>query len=218
MSSTMDARLEYGLDTNVEMTLRRLTTKSSINLFASLPQIGNKDTVNIGSETPAWSDHILNVWSGPEYQQVIDTNKMLMDVFENIFMDLHLEDSWMNLEQVLQLWLSLNGEVIDSSGNCNFNAAKLPKIPFGEKAVHGLLKALATHPNIQIRGWCLGFQCLIYASKPFVDSDNEFNREYFHLEFLEPNINTFFTENFGKTNECFIRKKVSCTFRKRWKF
>lgn len=174
----MDARLEYGLDTNIEIALRRLTTKSSINLFASLPHVGNKDTVKVGSEIPDWPDYILNVWSGPEYQQTTDTNKMLMDAFENIFMDLHLEDSWLNLEQVLQLWLSLNGEIIDSTANCNFNAPKLPKIPFGEKAVHGLLKALATHPNIRIRGWCLGFQCLIYASKPIIDTDLEFNRKF----------------------------------------
>jgi baculoviral IAP repeat-containing protein 6 len=42
-----------------------------------------------------------------------------------------------------------------------------------------LLKALATHPNIQIRGWCLGFQCLIYASKPIANVDGEFIREFF---------------------------------------
>lgn len=182
----MDARLEYGLDTNVEMSLRKLTLKASVNLFASLPQAGNKDTVNINTETPPWPENILNVWSGSEYQQNIETNKMLMDVFESIFMDLHLENSWLNLEQVLQLWLSLNGEVIDPSGNYNFNSSKLPKIPFGEKAVKGLLKALATHPNIQIRGWCLGFQCLlIYTSKPAVDSD-EFSEylKYFCLGFV----------------------------------
>jgi baculoviral IAP repeat-containing protein 6 len=179
VSSTMDARLEYGLDTNVEMLLRRLTLKSSINLFASLPQVGNKDSVNVVHEIPPWPENILNAWTGSEYQLGLDTNRMLMDVFENIFMDLHLEDSWMNLEQVLQLWLSLNGEVIDASGNCSFNSGKLPKIPFGEKAIYGLLKALATHPNIQIRGWCLGFQCLIYASKPIANVDGEFIREFF---------------------------------------
>ncbi|CRK88840.1 CLUMA_CG002660, isoform A [Clunio marinus] len=83
VSSTMDARLEYGLDTNTEVFLRRLTMKSSLNLFATLPQQDNKDM--------------------------------------------------------------------------------------------GCVMTLATHPNLKIRGWCLGFQCLIYSisSKPNADPETE---------------------------------------------
>lgn len=169
----MDARLEYGLDANVEIWLRRQTMKSSLNLFVSLPRIGNNDTIHIANDIPVWSEDILSAWSNSEYQQNMDTNIMLMDVFENIFNDLHLEDSWLNLEQVLQLWLTLNGDMNDTG----YSAGRQPKIPFGEKAVYGLLKALASHPNIKIRGWCLGFQCLIFACKP-VDSDSEYMRKY----------------------------------------
>lgn len=173
VSSTMDARLEYGLDTNTEIFLRRLTMKSSLNLFASLPQQENKDASNLQSETPAWPEATVNAWNHPDYQQQIDTNIMLMEVFETIFSDLHLEDSWLNLEQVLQLWLTLNGDISDSH---KFTVSSgQSKIPFGEKAVKGLLKALSSNPSLKIRGWCLGFQCLIYSisSKPDADIETE---------------------------------------------
>lgn len=108
VSSAMDARLENGLDINTEIFLRRLVMKSSVNLLASLPSPENKEATN--PEIPSWPDSIINAWNSAEYQQKIDTNIMLMEVFETIFTDLHLEDSWLNLEQVLQLWLTLNGD------------------------------------------------------------------------------------------------------------
>lgn len=169
VSSTMDSRLESGLDINTEIHLRRLIMKSSVNLIASLPQPDQNDTVCL--EMPPWPESIVSAWNSPEYQQKIDTNIMLMEVFETIFTDLHLEDSWLNLEQVLQLWLTLNGDSNDLP-KIIFNNLQ-SKIPFGEKAVNGLLKALATRPALKIRGWCLGFLCLIYSisSKPITDSD-----------------------------------------------
>ena len=174
VSSTMDSRLEYGLDTNTEIFLRRLTMKASQNLFTNLPQQDNKElSSNVMNETPPWPEATINAWNHNDYQQQIDTNIMLMEVFETIFSDLHLEDSWLNLEQVLQLWLTLNGDISDSH---KFTVSSgQSKIPFGEKAVQGLLKALASHPNLKIRGWCLGFQCLIYSisSKPNVDPETE---------------------------------------------
>lgn len=182
VSSAMDARLEYGLDINTEIFLRRLVMKSSINLIASLPHYENKEVTN--PDIPSWPDTITNAWNHVEYQQKIDTNIMLMEVFETIFTDLHLEDSWLNLEQVLQLWITLNGDSAsnETSSKIVFNNLQ-SKIPFGEKAVHGLLKALASHPELKIRGWCLGFLCLIYSisSKGYVavdPSDTSFECSY----------------------------------------
>ncbi|CAG9807884.1 unnamed protein product [Chironomus riparius] len=159
VSSTMDSRLECGLDTNTEINFRRLIMKSSVNVITNIPQQETFDSVHI--ETPPWPASTLSAWNNAEYQQKIDTNIMLMDVFETIFTDLHLEDSWLNLEQVLQLWLTLNGDSNDLP-KIIFNNLQ-SKIPFGEKAVNGLLKALATRPALKIRGWCLGFLCLIYS-------------------------------------------------------
>ncbi|XP_021713192.1 baculoviral IAP repeat-containing protein 6 isoform X3 [Aedes aegypti] len=175
VSSAMDARLETGLDTNVEITLRRLAMKATFNLIASLPQVTAVDPLNPTQiELTAWPESIVEAWSGEEYQQGLETNTMLTEVFDNILCDLHLVDSWLNLEKILQLWLTLNGETLEQVPGSNapgLNAYSFPKIPFGDRAVHGLLKALATHPNIKLRAWCLGFQCLILACKPHFEAD-----------------------------------------------
>lgn len=140
---------------------------SSLNLFASLPQVPLNETVNTTVECPPWPEELLQTWSNTEYNQGMATNIMLMMVFDNIFADLHVQDSWLNLEQVLQLWLTLNGELSDKSGSlAGFNAGETPKIPFGHNAVHGLLSALCWHPGIKLRTWCLGLQCLILACNP----------------------------------------------------
>ncbi|XP_058811824.1 baculoviral IAP repeat-containing protein 6 isoform X3 [Topomyia yanbarensis] len=176
VSSAMDSRLETGLDTNVEITLRRLAMKATFNLIASLPQMSVADSLNNSNliELTAWPETIVEAWSGVEYQQGLETNTMLTDVFDNILCDLHLVDSWLNLEKILQLWLTLNGETLEQVPGSNapgLNAYSFPKIPFGDRAVHGLLKALASHPNIKLRAWCLGFQCLILACKPHFEAD-----------------------------------------------
>ncbi|XP_065072528.1 baculoviral IAP repeat-containing protein 6 isoform X2 [Ochlerotatus camptorhynchus] len=175
VSSAMDARLETGLDINVEITLRRLAMKATFNLIASLPQVTVADPLNPNQlELPAWPESIVEAWSGEEYQQGMETNAMLTEVFDNILCDLHLVDSWLNLEKILQLWLTLNGETLEQVPGSNapgLNAYSFPKIPFGDRAVHGLLKALASHPNIKLRAWCLGFQCLILACKPHFEAD-----------------------------------------------
>lgn len=171
VSCAMDTRLEYGLETNVEVNLRRLTMMSSLNLFASLPQIPINETLNTYVETPAWPDYVLQAWSGNEYAQGISTNLMFVLVFDNIFSDLHLQDSWLNLEQVLQLWLTLNSELSDKNSASNvsssgYNSSDTPKIPFSSNAVQGLMSALSWHQGINLRSWCLGFQCLTLACNP----------------------------------------------------
>ena len=184
VSVAMDARLEMGLDTNVEIVLRRLTTRSAFNLITSLPHVAMMpELLGIGASAgqpsdslPPWPDTITDVWSGPEYLQGMETNVMLTEVFDNILSDLHQLDSWLNLEKILQLWLTLNGETLENiPGSCStgLNPYSFPRIPFGDRAVKGLLKALASHPNIKLRAWCLGFHCLILACKPHFEADCE---------------------------------------------
>lgn len=183
ISSAMDARLEYGIDTNIEITLRRLTMKSSLNLCATLPQISMSETIHATFDLEPWPENIVQPWSGSEYNQEIRTNTMLTEIFDNIFSDLHMESSWLNLEKILELWLTLNVEAGDQ-------VLRRSKIPFGERAVCGLLKALATHPSINLRAWCLGFQCLIYACKQVFAND-----EYLSNENGSRNMDSFIVNN-----------------------
>uniref|UniRef100_A0A2M4B0Q4 Putative secreted protein n=1 Tax=Anopheles triannulatus TaxID=58253 RepID=A0A2M4B0Q4_9DIPT len=193
ISAAMDARLEMGLDTNVEIVLRRLTTRSAFNLITSLPHVATMhgaaaEAVGDGiasnqtqscppssdTLTPPWPDSIVDAWSGPEYLQGLETNVMLTEVFDKILTDLPQIDSWLNLEKVLQLWLTLNGETLEhmpGSSATGLNPYSFPKIPFGDRAVRGLIRALATHPSVKLRAWCLGFQCLILACKPHFEAD-----------------------------------------------
>lgn len=165
VSVAMDSRLECGLEINLELFLRRLTMMSSLNLFASLPQVPVTEVLNTHVETPAWPEYVLQAWSSTDYNQNTSTTRMFVTVFDHIFADLHLQDSWLNLEQVLQLWLTLNSELAEksSSTNVGFNPHDTPKIPFGTNAVQGLMSALSWHQGINLRSWCLGFQCLTLA-------------------------------------------------------
>lgn len=69
-----------------------------------------------------------------------------------------MDSSWLNLEKILKLWLTLNVEAGD-------RVLRGSKIPFSERAVSGLLNSLAPHPSINLRAWRLGCQSLIYACK-----------------------------------------------------
>uniref|UniRef100_A0A336MXH4 CSON002646 protein n=1 Tax=Culicoides sonorensis TaxID=179676 RepID=A0A336MXH4_CULSO len=172
VSSAMDARLEHGLDMSTEITLRRLTMRSSVTLFACLPQnlLQGSCTQAVSLEPESWPSELLESWASPEYNARVETNTMLVEAFDNIFYDLNLKETWLDLEKIMQLWLTLNGEVVEQTNGNGFghNAYK-PKIPFGERAMNGLLKTLATSPIVKLRTWCLGFQCLIMACKPPVD-------------------------------------------------
>lgn len=172
VSTAMDARLDYGLETNVEIKMRRHTMMSSLNLFASLPQIQTPETFVNPVDIPVWPEHVIQAWSGPEYNQGISTNIMFVLVFDNIFADLHLQDSWLNLEQALQLWLTLNSELSEKGLNSGFSPSDAPKIPFGPNAVQGLLSALSWHTGIKLRTWSLAFQCLTLACNPYFNYDN----------------------------------------------
>lgn len=199
VSSSMDQRLALGLETNIETTMRRWTLSSATNLFASLPTYPNQQNhfnlldlpaANLGlSEIGVWPEHILQAWSNDEYQSNQAAVQMLVNVFDTIFEDLDVADSWLNLEQVLQLWLTLNNELSDNNGSQSANANRgtssgsqssssiggqqnTPKIPFSMTAVQGLLSALNCHAGISLRAWSLSFQCLTMAANPTDNSSD----------------------------------------------
>ncbi|KAL9897854.1 dual E2 ubiquitin-conjugating enzyme/E3 ubiquitin-protein ligase BIRC6-like isoform 3-T4 [Glossina fuscipes fuscipes] len=163
LSGAMDARLDIGLNLHVEMDLRRITVVSSLDMFSSLPQIMTNDVITNAAEATIWPEYLTNIWSGPEYNCGLNTYNMFKNVFDCILSDLHLQETWVHLEQVLQMWLTLNGELADKSFNTGITNADVPKIPFGANAVQGLLLALAWHNDVKLRTWCLGFQCLLLA-------------------------------------------------------
>lgn len=66
---------------------------------------------------------------------------MLEMAFENISFDVNLEEMWLNIVKTKQIWLILNVEAEQTNGNRFIPDFYKPKISFGDRALHGLLKA-----------------------------------------------------------------------------
>ncbi|XP_015009950.2 baculoviral IAP repeat-containing protein 6 isoform X4 [Drosophila erecta] len=162
ISIALDSRLDVGLELHVETQLRRLTNRTSLDLYSSLPQVLTNEFVSPPPEAAPWPEYLTQLWSGTEYNGR-NTYVMFKKVFDSILADLHYEDTWVHLEQVLQMWLTLNCELSDKPYTSGITHSDVPKIPFGANAVQGLLLALAWHNDIKLRTWCLGFQCLFLA-------------------------------------------------------
>ncbi|KAL5282756.1 BIRC6 family protein [Megaselia abdita] len=170
VSSAMDSRLEIGLNTNTEINICRLTMSPSLDMYSSLPQIPTNEHINATPELSNWSDSLTNYWSSSEYNSGISTYDMFKNVFDCILMDLNIQNSWIHLENVLQLWLSLNSELSERSYHSRFfSRMDIPKIEIGANAIKGLLSALAWHCDIKSRTWCLSFECLILACNTYLD-------------------------------------------------
>ncbi|XP_037945587.1 baculoviral IAP repeat-containing protein 6-like isoform X2 [Teleopsis dalmanni] len=204
ISSSLDARLDVGLDINIEVKIRRLTMISSLDMYASLPQIPGNEFVTPIPEATIWPEYITEIWSTPEFNESQNTYKMFKDVFDSIFADLHMQDTWVHLEQVLHMWLTLNGELTDKACTGTFSQTDVPKIPFGAHAVQGLLIALAWHNDIKLRTWCLGFQCLFLAcnSQAICDDDSDstnINEVIINDEHFEKMLLRFFS-GYGMTS------------------
>ncbi|XP_068153762.1 baculoviral IAP repeat-containing protein 6 isoform X3 [Drosophila tropicalis] len=161
ISVALDTRLDAGLELHVETQLRRLTNRTSLDLYSSLPQVLTNEFVSSPPEATAWPEYLTQLWSGSEYTGR-NTYVMFKNVFDSILADLHYEDTWVHLEQVLQMWLTLNSELAEKPYSSGIGQTD-PKIPFGANAVQGLLLALAWHNDIKLRTWSLGFQCLFLA-------------------------------------------------------
>ncbi|XP_070142867.1 dual E2 ubiquitin-conjugating enzyme/E3 ubiquitin-protein ligase BIRC6 isoform X3 [Drosophila kikkawai] len=162
ISIALDSRLDVGLEMHVETQLRRLTNRTSLDLYSSLPQVLTNEFVSPPPEAAPWPEYLTQLWSGTEYNGR-NTYVMFKKVFDSILADLHYEDTWVHLEQLLHIWLTMNCELADKSYSSGITHTEVPKIPFGANAVQGLLLALAWHNDIKLRTWCLGFQCLFLA-------------------------------------------------------
>lgn len=158
ISTAMDARLDFAVDCHAEVLIRRLTMLGAYNLPHSVnavfPQSGDEDK-------PLASP---GVWPPPENEPTASHN-MLISCFNRIFCELQLQGSWTSLEQVFQLWLTLNSESnFDPAVHHQFDPSSCPTIGLSPEAVSSLLSALKNQPEMSVRTWCLAFQCLTQVS------------------------------------------------------
>jgi baculoviral IAP repeat-containing protein 6 len=89
--------------------------------------------------------------------------EMLSVCFNNLFA--RLPSGSVNLEALLQLWLTLNDDTVSicseaNGGALTFDTSRVPSISLDMAAVSGLLATLVAMPSIPLRVWVLAFQTL----------------------------------------------------------
>lgn len=151
-SCAMDSRLEMGVEASAEMTLRRLVTLNAYNLMqnvnASIPHIESEH------DLPSWPTSLLAPWRID--QQISTTNwNMLVSCFNSLFKEMQLRSS-LNIEHILQLWLTLNC----IHGDDKFEPNALPFIGLDHEAINSLITAVAWSSGLSLRTWCSALQTL----------------------------------------------------------
>ncbi|XP_043255701.1 baculoviral IAP repeat-containing protein 6 [Colletes gigas] len=179
ISLAMDARLEYGLEMGIEISLRLLSTfgmynlPQSINATIHVPTESNRYCQQSSSRGESgWSDRSQDVWNLTD--TIASSLLMLTRCFDKIFTDLYLQNVGTNLELILQLWLTLNFDAsLEQSNSSNqFDPSLTPVIPLSSTAISSLISALSWHPGVSLRAWCLALQCLTLASNQPLQTDS----------------------------------------------
>ncbi|KAG7200149.1 hypothetical protein KM043_000587 [Ampulex compressa] len=170
-SLAMDARLEYGVEMGVEISLRILSTLGMYNLPYSInaavyvpPESSRYCQQPVTRTETGWNDRSQEVWNSSD--PTSSSLSMLTRCFDEIFTDLYLQNAGTSLELVLQLWLTLNMDAVGEQCNASaqFDGSVTPIIPLSAAALSSLISALSWHPGVSLRAWCLALQCLTLAS------------------------------------------------------
>ncbi|XP_057338600.1 baculoviral IAP repeat-containing protein 6 isoform X3 [Microplitis mediator] len=202
ISSALDARLEYGVEMGVEIALRRYSTLGAYNLPLSI-----NAPIQVPSETNRSKQFSLRNAGSTERNQEARTPtdlascslSMLMRCFDKIFTDMSFQNSGINLELILQLWLTLN---LDASKNSSTNSSNqfdpslVPVIPLSSAAISGLISTLLWHPGISLGAWCLALQTLTLASNEPMPNNH-----------IDPSINTPLDGLLGGMACCIVKNR-----------
>lgn len=148
-SCAMDSRLEMGVETLAEITLRRLVMLSTHNL-----------SHNVTTAVPAEeNEHEIPPWPAGQWQIRQFPHKsnidMLDSCFDQLFEEIGMQNS-SHIEHILQLWLTLNC----SSSDDKFNPSIMPFIGLSPESVRHLISAIAWNPGLSLRTWCCALQML----------------------------------------------------------
>ena len=163
VSMAMDARLEQGLELQVEWYLKvtSLMDAHSVGQTFSGPLCVPPVSVHLPSQSgdlPATDDALAaNLASGR--RQVEPSTSMLSKCFNQLFGQLQYHK--VQLDSLLQLWLQIletNPEV--EKQDSTFDATVVPSIPLNQGSLNKLLASLAWQLNMPVHTWCLAFHAL----------------------------------------------------------
>ncbi|XP_063387363.1 baculoviral IAP repeat-containing protein 6 [Cydia fagiglandana] len=126
----------------------------------------------------------------------------LYDVFRHLALEFHYQMDCTFLENVVSLWLTLNGSVWGSGGAWSLNTlcvpADTPRIRLASDTVNALLLSLTQLENISLRCWVLSMQALAWiASLPLQTegSNQTMGRVIHECEHFVPAVVKFITTN-----------------------
>ncbi|XP_022332916.2 dual E2 ubiquitin-conjugating enzyme/E3 ubiquitin-protein ligase BIRC6-like isoform X4 [Crassostrea virginica] len=174
MSTALDARLEFGLETQAELRLKvmlSLHTEGVQQAFShtlpSAPYVGH----TMSSAPPATDDELSQA-SASIVQSEVSSAEMLSSCYNNLLC--HLLPQCSNLDSLLQLWLTLNSEGgTDATGSPMFDSSRTPLILLSSSSVATLLEALTAIPSLPISTWVLAFQSLTLTANQRLPSHSD---------------------------------------------
>ncbi|KAK9873573.1 hypothetical protein WA026_023130 [Henosepilachna vigintioctopunctata] len=148
-SCAVDSRLDLGVETFSEISLRKLLMQNNQILVQNITN-GNYNPEKEEGLLP-WSNPIEPFKSGTPSSN----HKMLIECFQSLFQSLDHQTPE-SIEHILQLWLTLNSV---SKGD-KFDPSTIPSIPLSPESVHSLILVLAYTPGLSLVSWCVALQAL----------------------------------------------------------
>ncbi|OWK10826.1 BIRC6, partial [Cervus elaphus hippelaphus] len=143
VSVSQDARLEVGLEQQAELMLKMMSTLEADSILQALT-----NTSPTLSQSPTGTDDSL--LGG---LQAANQSSQLIVQLSSVPM--------LNLESLLQLWLTLSLNSSSSGNKENgadiflYNANRIPVITLNQASITSFLTVLAWYPNTLLRTWCL---------------------------------------------------------------
>ncbi|XP_041353670.1 baculoviral IAP repeat-containing protein 6-like isoform X2 [Gigantopelta aegis] len=175
LSSALDARLELGLETQAELRLRVMLSaqmdsvhSAFLNPLPPAPPFSHSVSQSQSSST---DDELSEANLLANQQRTLTSCQMLSQCFNHLFAQLLTQR--VNLETVLQLWLTMNDDGIhdDCPLQPSFDSSRVPSIPLDPLSVTNLLEAVVLTPNLPVRTWVFVFQALCLLSNQRTSAD-----------------------------------------------
>ncbi|XP_057657017.1 baculoviral IAP repeat-containing protein 6 isoform X1 [Diorhabda carinulata] len=149
LSCAMDMRLELGVQSNSEITLKKLLIRNTHLLIQNVSlETSQKESYN---ELNHWPTALENL----QPESSLNNQKLLTFCFASLFENIHNHDP-SKIEHILQLWLTLNS----SNKYEQFAPGAIPQIVLNCSSINYLISAMAWTPGLSLTTWCSALQTL----------------------------------------------------------
>ncbi|XP_065205960.1 baculoviral IAP repeat-containing protein 6-like isoform X3 [Planococcus citri] len=161
ISVALDSRLEFGVEENVEIFLRKLADRSSCNLLQSVNAVLPVYPISQQNVSQFKMDALTFPWMSAHYPNSSSTSQIFSAAFDRLFTDFNIMGPNNNLEETLSLWLLLAGK---NSTEQDLFCSMVPLIPVSINTISTIMTAAARRVAPSIRLWSLLFKSLTIMS------------------------------------------------------